>query len=445
MVRSLVMLLCVLAAACSESGGQDDPEKKPPEQQIYPAGHNSDRDILSTALDVALDSMTATATISLAGSDSAAASFEAQGLVITAVRDAAGEPLLYEIDPPTGRLDVGVSPSEDPVTVEVDYAYAVQDSFNGALAGGSTLIWPYHCGNLFPCRSTPADGLRFEMNVHSDPLGRSIIYPETIGAEVPSYVAAWAVGDYAQLPVGQTTAGTELLLWFSPGSDADAAQGAAHLLAAFEYFEAVLGPYAFGERSGGVSVDWGPGAIGGMEHHPYWHVGADALGRADVHVHEAAHGWFGDGVRIACWEDFVLSEGTVSYLTARAFEAVATQPEIDSLWLNYNVRLNDALATQDVKIAWPDSCGQTDIIEDGYFSSIPYMKGAFFFKALENRVGVDPLLSALSTFYNERVGTAARMQELLDTIAMVTGYDPSACAQAWLRQEAVPSDDTCPP
>jgi aminopeptidase N len=47
------------------------------------------------------------------------------------------------------------------------------------------------------------------------------------------------------------------------------------------------------------------------------------MGREVDQVHEAAHGWFGDGVRLRCWEDFVLSEGTASHLDARGDRPVS--------------------------------------------------------------------------------------------------------------------------
>jgi aminopeptidase N len=50
-----------------------------------------------------------------------------------------------------------------------------------------------------------------------------------------------------------------------------------------------------------------------MEHHPYWHV-SGAQRNLLVNAHEAAHGWFGDGVRPRCWEDEVVSEGVADYL-----------------------------------------------------------------------------------------------------------------------------------
>jgi aminopeptidase N len=167
------------------------------------------------------------------------------------------------------------------------------------------------------------------------------------------------------------------------------------------------------------------------------------MGDVSTHVHEAAHGWFGDGVRIACWEDFVLSEGTVSYLTARAIGAVDGPEAEEEVWAGYESRLRSAMWGQGMKVAWPEGCGEIDILDDHLFSGIPYMKGAFFYRALEKRIGVDALMTALSTFYRTNVGQAARMDELLAAIAESSGYDPRGCAEAWLRTEEVPELDVC--
>lgn len=421
------------SSSCEDCGGS----------QTYAASEDWTRDILHTALDVSLTTLTAQARIELAGSTtSSAASFEASGLTITEVTDGDGEPLEHAIV--DGRLDVGLAPSAQPQTLVVDYAFGVQAQFDGLLEGGSTLLWPYHCHNLFPCKSTPDDGLTFELSVAGAPAGQTTVFPPAIAPDAPSYMVAWATGDYTEIELGMTPAGTRLSAWYLPGGQAQAQSGTAHLVDAFAYFEEALGPYAFGDHVGAVAVNWGPGALGGMEHHPYWHVGAPAMGMEDVQIHEAAHGWYGDGVRIACWEDFVLSEGTVSYLTARGMEEVVGAAAAAELWSTYDDRLALAMSSASFKVAWPQGCGAVDILEDGLFSSIPYMKGAMFFRALEGRIGVAALMDVLAGFYLDHVGEAARMQDLLDRIQSDTGYDPTACAEAWLRVEDVPDLDVCP-
>ena len=104
----------------------------------------------------------------------------------------------------------------------------------------------------------------------------------------------------------------------------------------------------------------------------------------------------------------------------------------------------DAQTSGDLQVAWPDSCGVVDVLRDRLFGDIPYLKGAFFLRALERRIGADVLDASLRRFYGSRVGQAAGMRDLLDTVSTVAGYDPTACADAWLRSDVVPASDRCP-
>ncbi len=88
-------------------------------------------------------------------------------------------------------------------------------------------------------------------------------------------------------------------------------------------------------------------------------------------------------------------------------------------------------------IAWPDSC-VLDVLTDHLYSDIPYKKGAFFYKAVEDHVGRPALDHAMGRFYAEHHNQAAGMQDLLDTIKADTGFDPTALAQAWLRGLGIP-------
>jgi aminopeptidase N len=211
----------------------------------------------------------------------------------------------------------------------------------------------------------------------------------------------------------------------------------------FNWYENNLGPYRFGPKAGGVSVAWGAGALGGMEHHPYWHVASSAMGDEETHAHEAAHGWYGDGIRIACWEDFVLSEGTVTYLSARSLTAVGSpvgQQILDGL---ASELATDIPATDPV---WPEGCNSIDIIDDNLFTRAPYVRGALFYDAVAGRVagGVEALDLVLKKFYEEHQSTPARMADMLTMIREETGFDPTACANLWLRSTTKPTPGECP-
>jgi hypothetical protein len=384
--------------------------------------------------------MTGKATIVLAGSASLAASFQTGDLSILSVSDGTAD-LLHQQQ--GAQLDVGVPSTGGDATLVIDYQFAVHDNFDGWMpAQGVTFLWPEFCGNLFPCKSDPSDGVSFEMSVTGFDPNLTAIHPTAIPGDAPSYMPAVAIADFEKIELGTTVAGTSVNVWHLPGQQSDAVAGTANLLGVFEFFEQAYGAYSFGSEVGTVSADWGGGDYGGMEHHPYWHVSSGSLYSEDVNAHEAAHGWYGNGVRIACWEDFVLSEGTATYLSARSLSTQAVD-----LWPDNECALRYVCESANT-IALPDAtCNEIDIINDPLWGPAPYYKGAYFLRAVAELIGEAVLDTALSEFYQAHVGGAARMQELIDHLK--TKGDPSAIdalATAWLRTLACPVDPStlCP-
>jgi aminopeptidase N len=424
MRRALLFL-----AACGGSSSSPDAATLAPTE-------NAARGIADTKLAVDVTALSGAATITFSPGD-VGATLEVGDLMIDGVT-IDGNPLAFA--QAASKLDLALPASDQTTVVDIAYHYKLHESFEGASKYGYTLVWPYFCGNVFPCHSNPADGTTFTLDLTGVPAGKTAIFPTTIPNEAPSYQIAWAVDEYTELPLGTTTAGTAISMWYRPGQMAAAQQGGTHLVAAFDWFEKTLGPYKFGPKAGTVSANWGAGAFGGMEHHPYWHVGTSALGDTETNVHEAAHGWFGDGIRIACWEDFVLSEGTVSYLAGRALDVVAPT-EGAAVWQSYQTELGQLSGTAKV---WPESCGTIDVIEDALFTRAPYMRGAFFYRAVALKVGAEKLDEALGAFYMANATKPAKMADMLATIQQVTGYDPTTCAQMWLRSTTIPAVGACP-
>jgi aminopeptidase N len=300
-------------------------------------------------------------------------------------------------------------------------------------------LWPDFCGNLFPCNPAPHEGLTFTLALENVPAGQTAIYPNWIPIDSPPYMIAFAIGDYTQVELGTTTNGTHLSVWYLPGEEAAALRGTARLVEVFDFFEQTYGDYAFGGEAGSVSANWGPGGFGGMEHHPFWHVGSGSMGSSLTHFHEAAHGWYGNGVRIRCWEDFVLSEGLADYLSARAYEAVNGPAGGTAVWNFYQRQLAALVANGFDTIAWPDGCDITDFLTHPLWSGIPYKKGALFLRAVEQRVGRDALDVALASFYECHVGEAAGMGDLIAHIEDQTGADLTDLVDGWLRSLGIPA------
>lgn len=403
------------------------------------------QDILTTDLALDLGSLTGTAKIVVwPAKGTSAVSLEVGGLTLSDVKvDGTGA----TVQVTDGVASIPV-PEGAPATIDVAYTFKARpkENFDGWMPGsGMTFLWPYFCSNLFPCTSTPDDGVTFTMSVTGLDPALTAVYPTTTTSDAPSYMPAVAVGDFTKLDLGKTTAGTAISAWHLPGQEAEAAAGTAHLTAVFDFFEKTYGPYAFGPASGSVSADWGLGAFGGMEHHPFFHVGKNDFGNEDVHAHEAAHGWYGDAVRIACWEDFVLSEGTVSYMSAHALEKVGGP----NVWPEF-VQVLDAICANPSAntIALPVSPGSTcngiDILTDPLWSSVPYKKGACFFEDVADLLGDDVVDQALAEFYAAHRGKTGTMFDLIATIESKATADQKAKIETfvteWLLTVACPTD-----
>jgi len=411
-----------------------------PDFEAPAASEDWTRDLLSTGLELDIAGHIGKATIAIAASDSTGASFEIGDLAIDGVVDLEQHEL--DFDAHDGQLDVGVPAAGDTATIVIGYHFQDHDAFDGWMPGqGVTFLWPYFCGNLYPCKSDPADGQSFTMAVGGVSEGVAV-FPENIPADAPTYMPAIAVADFTEVELGTTTAGTQLSVWHLPGAqqEEDAAAGTAHLVDVFDFYERTYGPYTFGSKAGTVSADWGGGDYGGMEHHPYWHVSSGSLYSEEVNAHEAAHGWFGNGVRIACWEDFVLSEGLATYLAAHALEQSGV-----NIWQDYECGLKYTCQAANNTVALPDTCNSIDILNDPLWSLVPYMKGAYFLKTVGRRIGAAKLDESLATFYQNNVGKAAKMDDLIDQIkADNPGKIAFIDAQAdkWLRQLACPIQTT---
>jgi hypothetical protein len=441
-MRALLLALLLLPACSDDDAAVDAApdgapdaapvDAAPPDAAPAPV-ENWDRDILTTGLSLDVSTLAGVAVVELAGDATTSASFEIGDLEITEVSDGSA-PLSYVIaDGPPRRIDVAVPSSTGPATVRFTYSFKdhAASGYDGWMSSsGVTFLWPYFCGNLFPCHSSPADGLSLTATVTGNG-ALDAVYPAVIPADAPSYMFAVAVGDFTYDEIGVTTAGTHVGVYALPGDQATGLAAGAYLDHIFDWYEVTLGAYTFGDHVASVDANWGAGAYGGMEHHPLWHIGQADFGTEEVHAHEAAHGWYGDGVRIACWEDFVLSEGTTTYLAAKAIAAARGAAAGDEVWAGYQTALDDWVAYGDT-IAYPDGCDQIDILTDPLWSGIPYYKGAFFYRAVEAEVGEAALLGVLAGFYADHVGGAAHMQDLLDRIAD-TGFDPTTLADGWLR------------
>lgn len=106
--------------------------------------------------------------------------------------------------------------------------------------------------------------------------------------------------------------------------------------------------------------------------------------------------------------------------------------------------LRELAALKGTDLVWPQSCGTIDVLKDKLFTEAPYVRGAYFYKGIADKVGAVNLDHALAAFYAAHAGGAAKMSDMLATIQQVTGYDPTACAATWLTSTTLPTPGPCP-
>jgi aminopeptidase N len=154
----------------------------------------------------------------------------------------------------------------------------------------------------------------------------------------------------------------------------------------------------------------------------------DFFGSADgaqlVVVHELAHQWTGDDLRLDRWSDIWLNEGFATYAewawtAAEGGEGVADQ-------------LADVLDRPADDEFWDQAIGDPGPGTDELFSEAVYVRGAATLAALRAEIGDDAFAQLLSRWTTDRAGQAVTTAEFTALAAEVAGTDLTGFFDRWL-------------
>jgi len=307
----------------------------------------------------------------------------------------------------------------------------------------STFTWPYHTGALFPSNSSPSDGVTTRVTVKAG-RGRRVVGAGTAGQgpirvdkPVPAYAIAFYAGRFTrERPLVSKSGITVTAHGHGASVRPDVRRGYQRAAAeAIDFFSAWLGPYAYGTRFALVEVG---GSLGCMEN-----AGAAAMmigaiqGRDEARemaVHEVAHHWFGDNLRIRNSGEFWMSEGFTNYLTYRFFghrdgaHALAAR-------LDRGKRLVEAaLRHREHLLEGPSYSDVREI-----FTDVPYELGPWILRMMETAVGTRRFDQMLAAWYRAHRFSAVDTSEFLAFAKRRTGRDFGALFERWSRITAVPS------
>ncbi|MDR0595961.1 MAG: hypothetical protein LBG50_00250 [Clostridiales Family XIII bacterium] len=390
---------------------------------------------------------------------------------------ASGTPFQIFVSYTTGLLDTFVGNGESP-----------QGFFSRIDEGGIAAIGePLGAIYWFPNNNTPADGAKYAITLKY-PSGYEGVAPGVrtsrsgtqsvwkVNRDIASYQAFASIGKYTivggtgnnYLSITAPTAYTQTVnngnnpdnldekkinkaipyynyvnstIYAANASrNRDKADAFTHELPLYiRALESIAGPYP-GEAAGFVFDNLGdghgsPASWGAVEtaDRPFF-TGTNITSERTF-VHEYAHQWYGDAVRIAGWEDLWLNEGFATYVTDLYYEQKpGSEFSAQEKWENvYN-------STAANKPWWGYAPAKIETEGDLFGgASAAYNRGALALAALRAEIGDAKFLKILKDWPTEKKGQAVTTADFVAFAAASAGQDLTDWADAWLYGQAKPA------
>ena len=228
---------------------------------------------------------------------------------------------------------------------------------------------------------------------------------------IPSYLLAIAAGDIAAKETGPRSA-----VYAEPSVVGKAAKEFEDTEKLIATAESLYGPYAWGRYDLLVLPPSFP--FGGMENPnmtfatPTLLVGDKSL--VSVISHELAHSWSGNLVTSAAWRDIWLNEGFTTYVQGRITEAVYGKTLADEEALISARGLEKSIKGNTIPQNAQRLAPKPGIGADDSISEVPYDKGSWFLRTLEQRFGRETFDTYLKGYFAHFAFQSITTEQMLD-------------------------------
>lgn len=259
---------------------------------------------------------------------------------------------------------------------------------------------------------------------------------------IPSYLLALSVGNIEFEAISERTG-----VYAEPSLLEASAYEFADLEKMVQAAEELYGPYAWGRYDLIVLPPSFP--FGGMEN-PRLTFATPTILAGDrslvsLVAHELAHSWSGNLVTNATWDDFWLNEGFTVYFEHRIMEAVYGREYSEMLASLTRAGLQEAAAEM-LKETPNDTKLKLDLEgrnpDDGV-TSIPYDKGYFFLRLIEETVGRERFDEFLKNYFQGHKFQVMTTEEFLAYLkANLLSEEEYAAIRVdeWIYQTGIPDN-----
>jgi len=259
---------------------------------------------------------------------------------------------------------------------------------------------------------------------------------------IPCYLIALAVGDLVYGDLGNQTG-----VYCEPELIDDCVYEFKELPDMMKVAEDLYGEYAWEQYDLLILPYSFP--FGGMENprltfaNPTLIAGDRSL--VSVIAHELAHSWSGNLVTNETWNDFWLNEGFTVYFENRIMEEIIGKSKADDLALIEFFELEEELERIS-KSAHPEDAHLFLNLEgrdpDDGMTDVAYVKGAFFLKTLENRVGREKMDVFLQSYFNHFKFTSVNTEKFVAYLEkeLLKKYDIDFNYKEWIYEAGIPSN-----